>query len=86
MDVNQFGIIIDQLVARYVGISMITSAPFEIVFFQAALAIREHTVRSRQEYNSDDSDYTMLKWISEAMTYIGVCQFVVGLVLFVRSL
>jgi|WetSurSiteA1Bulk_404760.scaffolds.fasta_scaffold269331_1 hypothetical protein len=86
MDTNQFGIIIDQLAARYVALGLITSAPFEIVFFQAALAIREHTITTRKEYNSDDSDYQMLKWISEAMTYIGVCQFIVGIVLLLRSL
>jgi len=86
MDTSQIGMVVDQFFARYVGLSLISSAPFVIVFFQTALAIREHIIRVRPGYNSEDEDYVMLKWISIVMSYIGVFQFIIGIGLFIKSL
>ncbi len=86
MDTNQFGIIIERAFARYVALSLIVSAPFTVIIAQAALAIREIAINSRKTYNSNDSEYNLIRWIGMALVYIGIFSFIFGIVLLLRMI
>ncbi len=86
MDTAQVGILIEKAFARYLGIGLIASAPFTVLFAQLALAVREIAINSRKTYNSDDSDYDLTRWIGTALIYIGIFSFIVGIIILLKSL
>jgi hypothetical protein len=84
MDTNQIGLVVQQAFARYLGVSLIASAPFTILFAELALAVREIAINSRKTYGSDDSDYDLTKWIGTALMYVGIFSFIAGVVILMR--
>lgn len=76
----------NQSILRSIAITLISFAPFEYVFFQTALMIRESIIKKRIEYNSDDEEYKTLYWTATIISYIAIAEFFSGIILFIASL
>jgi hypothetical protein len=73
----------DLLFSYWFGVGFMCLSPFIILFAQLVLMVREFTIYSRKELNSNDSYYELSKWIASALVYIGVLMFFLGVVFYV---
>ncbi len=83
---TNFGLVIDQYIARIVAVNFIVWGPIIVALSQIGLAIREMALNSRKEYSSDQSDYNSLRWIAETFFYIGWIMLPSGVILLLRTL
>ncbi|MDA8106663.1 MAG: hypothetical protein M0Z71_14970 [Nitrospiraceae bacterium] len=84
--ITNFGMVIDQYVARIVAINLIVWGPIIVALSQVGLSIRELALNSRKEYSSDQSNYESLKWIASVFFYIGWFMLPSGIILLLRTL
>ena len=84
--ITNFGMVIDQYVAKIVAINLIVWGPIIVASSQVGLSIREMALNSRKEYSSDQSNYESLKWIASVFFYIGWIMLPSGIILLLRTL
>jgi len=76
--------VISRAIAIYVSMSLVFCSPFVVLMAQVSLAIREIAINTRkQEYPADD--YKLLYWIATILNFVGVCMFIGGIILLVKS-
>jgi len=83
--ITNFGMLIDQHVAKIVAINLIVWGPIIVALSQVGLSIREIALNTRKEYSSDKSDYESLKWIASVFFYIGWIMLPSGIILLLRT-
>lgn len=83
--ITNFGMVIDQYVAKIVAINLIVWGPIIVALSQVGLSIREIALNTRKEYSPDQSDYESLKWIASVFFYIGWIMLPSGIILLLRT-
>lgn len=70
---------------RFIGIDLIIGGLIVIVCAEVTLAIREIAINTRKEYNSSQSEYKLLDWLSSGFLVIGIIMPIAGLIFLIKS-
>jgi hypothetical protein len=84
-EVNKAILSLSKALAFTIGLYFIISAPFIYIFSVTSLMIRDHILKSRKEYNSNDSEYQILYWIATIISYISIVIFFIGIFFLIAS-
>lgn len=85
MKPDDYLIKLSEEVMKVIGINLIVGGLIIIVCTEVALAIKEIAINTRKEYNSSQSDYKLLDWISSGFLVIGIIMPIAGLIFLIKS-
>jgi hypothetical protein len=84
MNPNDYLMKLSTEITRIIGINLIISGPIVVALSQLALAIREITLNTRKEFNSE-TEYKTLYWITTISSFLGWCMIPLGLIFILQS-
>jgi len=77
---------LEKIIYFYWGVGLIVYASFIVFLSQSGMCLREIALNTRKENSNIGSEYKIFEWICYIFLIVGLCSFLVGLVLIFKGL